>query len=140
MSRRWLGRGSGLVFACLISAITLLGAPAPRAFADAPPIDTVTTTVDGTRDGASPAVDDVVTPDITDPVQESPVGESIEATTDPATAETPHTLIEDTDATGPTDAAPDAVPDGTSLDPVGVTDAASETPEAPQEAPQAVEA
>jgi hypothetical protein len=148
MSRRWTGRGRSFALGCLVSAITLLGASAPNAFADTSPINGVTTTVDATNDEASSAVDNVVTSDITDPVQETSVGESVDATTDPAMGETSETLIADTGAAGTTGAAPDAVSgvvtdvvsDETSQDPVGVTDAASETPEAPQEAPPAVEA
>ena len=142
MSRRWTGRGGGLAIGCLVSAIVLLGSSAPRAFADASPINAVTTTVDTTADDAIVAVDDTVTSDIADAAQETSVGASIEPTTDHA-AETPDTTSVDTSATGTTVAATDVVseaagtdvvPDGTSEASGGGTDT-----DAPQEAPQTVE-
>ena len=146
MSRRWTGRGSGLAIGCLVSAITLLGALAPSASADSPPINAVPTTVDATTDDAITAVDELVTSDITDSVQETS-GDAIEATADDAVQTSDSTSTAAATAE-PTVVAPDvvseavatdAVPDGTSQDPVGVTEAASETPEASQEAVQSVE-
>lgn len=146
MSRRWTGRGSGLAIGCLVSAITLLGSSAPRAFADTPPISAVTITVDATTDDAITAVNEVVTSDITDSVQETS-GDAIEATAD-AAAQTTDATSPDIAVAEPAVVAPDvvteavatdAVPDGTSQEPVGVTEGASETSDASQEVVQAVE-